>query len=227
MNNLKPKIHIILSLLLTLTSISAFSESMYIDDTLLVPIRSGESTSYRIIHKGISSGTKVEILGHSQESGYSKILTPGGIEGYLPTRYLSAEPIAKIKLEQATKTLTKLQQEYEKLQIVFNELKSEHQSLSKNYKETEQSLDKNIQELSHIRSVSADALNLDQRNRELRENNEQLRNELELLQTDNSRLKEKAESNMMFVGGGLVLLGVILALLIPMIKPSKKSDSWA
>tara|TARA_R110001592_G_scaffold199014_1_gene447468 strand:+ start:2808 stop:3410 length:603 start_codon:yes stop_codon:yes gene_type:complete len=200
---------------------------MYIDDTLLVPIRSGESTSYRIIHKGISSGTKVEILGHSQESGYSKILTPGGIEGYLPTRYLSAEPIAKIKLEQATKTLTKLQQEYEKLQIVFNELKSEHQSLSKNYKETEQSLDKNIQELSHIRSVSADALNLDQRNRELRENNEQLRNELELLQTDNSRLKEKAESNMMFVGGGLVLLGVILALLIPMIKPSKKSDSWA
>ena len=227
MNNLKPKIQIILSLLLTLTSISAFSESMYIDDTLLVPIRSGESTSYRIIHKGISSGTKVEILGHSQESGYSKILTPGGIEGYLPTRYLSAEPIAKIKLEQATKTLTKLQQEYEKLQIVFNELKSEHQSLSKNYKETEQSLDKNIQELSHIRSVSADALNLDQRNRELRENNEQLRNELELLQTDNSRLKEKAESNMMFVGGGLVLLGVILALLIPMIKPSKKSDSWA
>lgn len=200
---------------------------MYIDDTLLVPIRSGESTSYRIVHKGISSGTKVEIIEHSKESGYSKILTPGGIEGYLPTRYLTAEPIAKIKLEQATKTLTNLKQEHEKLQTAFNELQSKHQSLSKNHKETEQSLDKNIQELSHIRSISDDALNLDQRNRELREENEQLRNKLELLQTDNSRLKEKAESNMMFVGGGLVLLGVILALLIPMIKPSKKSDSWA
>jgi SH3 domain protein len=206
---------------------SAFSESMYIDDTLLVPIRSGESTSYRIVHKGISSGTKVEVLEQSKETGYSKIMTPGGIEGYLPTRYLTAEPIAKIKLEQANKTLGNLKQEYEKLQKTFIELKSEHQSLSKNYTETEQSLDKNVQELSHIRSVSENALTLDQRNRELREENEQLRNKLELLQTDNSRLKEKAESNMMFAGGGLVLLGVILALLIPMIKPSKKNDSWA
>ena len=75
--------------------------------------------------------------------------------------------------------------------------------------------------------MSANALNLDQRNQELREENEQLRNELELLQTDNSRLKAKAESNMMLVGGALVFLGVILALLIPMIKPSKKTDSWA
>jgi SH3 domain protein len=200
---------------------------MYIDDTLLVPIRSGESTSYRIVHKGISSGTKVEILEHNKESGYSKILTPGGIEGYLPTRYLVSEPIAKIKLEQANKSLNNLKQDHEKLQLAFNELKSEHQSLSKNYKETEQSLDKNVQELSHIRSVSENALNLDQRNRELREDNEKLRNELELLQTDNSRLKDKTESNMMLAGGGLVLLGVILALLVPMIKPSKKNDSWA
>lgn len=200
---------------------------MYIDDTLLVPIRSGESTSYRIVHKGISSGTKVEILEHNKESGYSKILTPGGIEGYLPTRYLVSEPIAKIKLEQANKSLNSLKQDHEKLQLAFNELKSEHQSLSKNYKETEQSLDKNVQELSHIRSVSENALNLDQRNRELREDNEKLRNELELLQTDNSRLKDKTESNMMLAGGGLVLLGVILALLVPMIKPSKKNDSWA
>ena len=206
---------------------SAYSESMYIDDTLLVPIRSGESTSYRIVHKGISSGTKVEVLEQSKETGYSKIMTPSGIEGYLPTRYLTAEPIAKIKLEQTNKALNNLKQEHEKLQQAFIELKSEHQSLSKNYKETEQSLDKNIKELSHIRSVSDNALTLDQRNRELREENEQQRNNLELLQTDNSRLKEKAESNMMFAGGGLVLLGVILALLIPMIKPSKKTDSWA
>lgn len=200
---------------------------MYIDDTLLVPVRSGESTSYRIVHKGIPSGTRVEVLEHNKESGYSKITTAGGTEGYLPTRYLSAEPIAKIKLEQSNKALAKLKQDHENLQQSYNELKSEHQTLSKDYKNTEQSLDKNVQELSHIRTVSANALNLDQRNRELREENEQLRNELELLQTDNSRLKEKAESNMMLVGGALVLLGVILALLIPMIKPTKKNDSWA
>lgn len=200
---------------------------MYIDDTLLVPLRSGESTSYRIVHKGIPSGTKLEILEQNKESGYSKVRTPGGIEGYLPTRYLTEEPIARIKLERTNQTLNALNKEHEQLQNTFNQLKTEHQNLTKLYKETEQSLDKNVQELSHIRSVSGNALNLDKRNQELRENNEQLRNELELVQTDNTRLKEKADSNMMLAGGGLVLLGVILALLIPMIKPSKKNDSWA
>lgn len=216
-----------LSFILLIFTASISAETMYIDDTLLVPLRSGESTSYRIVHKGVPSGTKLQIIEHNKESGYSKVVTPGGIEGFLPTRYLTAEPIAKIKLAEANKTLVALKSEHKQLQTAFDSLNSEHKSLSKEYKDTEQSLNKNVQELSHIRSVSANALTLDQRNRELREENEQLRNELELLQTDNSRLKDKAESNMMLVGGALVLLGVILALLIPMIKPSKKNDSWA
>ncbi|MFV1873306.1 MAG: TIGR04211 family SH3 domain-containing protein [Oleiphilus sp.] len=227
MNTFKRTVFSYLCLLLPLFSVSALAETMYIDDTLLVPIRSGESTSYRIVHKGIPSGTKLEIIEHNKESGYSKVVTPGGIEGYLPTRYLTSEPIAKVKLSQTNQTLNKLKQEHEQLEASYNKLKSEHQSLSQLYKETEQSLDKNVQELSHIRSVSGNALNLDKRNQELRENNEQLRNELELVQADNTRLKDKAESNMMLVGGGLVLFGVILALLIPMLKPSKKNDSWA
>lgn len=217
----------LIGLILFVLSTLSLAETMYIDDTLLVPLRSGESTSYRIVHKGIPSGTRLDIVEHNPESGYSKVVTPGGIEGFLPTRYLSADPIAKIKLEQANKALSSLKKEHSQLKASFDELNSNHQSLSKQYKDTEQSLDKNIQELSHIRSVSSNALTLDQRNRELREDNEQLRNELELLQTDNNRLKDKAESNMMLVGGALVLLGVILALLIPMIKPSKKNDSWA
>lgn len=214
---------LILSLLCTFTS----AESMYIDDTLLVPLRSGEGLSFRIVHKGVPSGTKLQVLEHNKDSGYSKVVTPGGIEGYLPTRYLVAEPIARFKLEQANKELAAFKQEHSKLKEQFEALSSEHNALKKTNRETEQQLDKNVQELSHIRSVSANALTLDQRNRELRENNEQLRNELELLQTDNSRLKDRSESNMMLAGGGLVLLGVILAMLIPMLKPSKKNDSWA
>ena len=216
-----------LSLIFILFSSQVYAETMYVDDTLLVPLRSGESTSYRIVHKGIPSGTRLEIVEHSKESGYSKVITSGGIEGFLPTRYLTAEPIAKIKLEQANKTLANLREDHSKLQTAFDALNSEHKSLSKEYKDTKESLDKNVQELSHIRTVSANALTLDQRNRELREDNEKLRNDLELVQTDNSRLKDKAESNMMLVGGALVLLGAILALLVPMIKPSKKNDSWA
>jgi len=219
--------NIFFGLILSLLCTFASAESMYIDDTLLVPLRSGEGLNFRIVHKGIPSGTKLQVLEHNKDSGYSKVLTPGGIEGFLPTRYLVAEPIARFKLEQANKELASFKEENAKLKEQFQTLSAEFNSLKKTNNETEKQLDKNVQELSHVRSVSANALTLDQRNRELRESNEQLRNELELLQTDNSRLKDRSESNMMLAGGGLVLLGVILALLIPMLKPSKKNDSWA
>jgi len=217
------------TLLLALSSITTQlqAETMYIDDTLLVPLRSGEGTGFRIVHKGLKSGTQLEIVNKNLETGYSLVRTPSGIEGYLPTRYLSAEPIAKIKLAQAQKqvaTLTNqnntLSTELRTLQSAFKDLEGKHSKASK-------SLASNTQELSRVKAVSADALNLDQRNRELRKDNEELRNQIELLDVENARLKDKSESSMMMIGGGLVLLGVILALIIPLLKRNKKSDSWA
>jgi SH3 domain protein len=199
---------------------------MYIDDTLLVPLRSGEGTGFRIVHKGLKSGTKLEII-EKLSSGYAHVKTPSGIEGYLPSRYLTAQPIAKVKLAQANQELAKLKANYEETQTQLANLKKKHQSLSKEHTQTTSELNANSKELKNIKSISANALNLDKRNRELRESNEQLRNELELIQTENLRLKDKSDSNMMLIGGGLVTLGVILTLLIPIIRPSKKNDSWA
>lgn len=212
--------------LLALAISSASAETMYIDDTLLVPLRSGEGTGFRIVHKGLKSGTKLEII-EKLSSGYAHVKTPSGIEGYLPSRYLTAQPIAKVKLAQANQELAKLKANYEETQTQLANLKKKHQSLSKEHTQTTSELNANSKELKNIKSISANALNLDKRNRELRESNEQLRNELELIQTENLRLKDKSDSNMMLIGGGLVTLGVILTLLIPIIRPSKKNDSWA
>ena len=212
--------------LLALAISSASAETMYIDDTLLVPLRSGEGVGFRIVHKGLKSGTKLEII-EKLSSGYAHVKTPSGIEGYLPSRYLTAQPIAKVKLAQANQELAKLKANYEETQTQLANLKKKHQSLSKEHTQTTSELNANSKELKNIKSISANALNLDKRNRELRESNEQLRNELELIQTENLRLKDKSDSNMMLIGGGLVTLGVILTLLIPIIRPSKKNDSWA
>jgi len=200
---------------------------MYINDTLLVPLRSGEGTSFRIVHKGLKSGIKLEILEQSKQSGYSKIRTSGGIEGFLPTRYLTSTPIAKIRLIKANENISLLQTENTSLKKKLGTITKAHKSLDQNFKKTSSELASNSKELTNIKSISANALNLDRRNRELRESNEQLRSQLELLQTENMRLKDKSESNTMLMGGGLVTLGIIIALVIPLIRPSKKSDSWA
>mgnify|MGYP000488699079 FL=1 len=218
---------ILLALLVTSIVSPLWATTMYVDDTLLVPLRSGAGTSFRIVHKGIKSGTKLEILERNKVTGYSQVRTPSGLEGFLPSRYLSAEPVAKMKLKSALQQTQAFKTENAKLKTKLAKLQKEFSGLSANYSSTSKELKNNNKELSNIKSISSNALNLDRRNRELRESNEQLRNELELLQVENIRLKDKSESNMMLIGGGLVTLGIIIALLLPMIKPSKKSESWA
>jgi SH3 domain protein len=217
---------IILTLLL-LSANSLWANSMYVDDTLLVPLRAGEGTGFRIVHKGLPSGTKLDIIEQNTASGYSFVRTAGGLEGYLPTRYLSAEPIARLKLARAEKELGSIKSENIELKDKLNDIQTQFSALEKDHKSTSSNLSSNSEELDRIKAISADALNIDRRNLELRESNEQLRNELELVQVENIRLKDKSESNMMLMGAALVLLGVVLALLVPMLKPGKKNDSWA
>ncbi len=205
----------------------SLAEVMYIDDTLLVPLRSGEGLQFRIVHKGVKSGTKVELIGHNTGSGYSHIKTPEGIAGYLPTRYLVKNEIARdrlvkvsMQLEKSQTTSNQLQSELKELQQKFNTLSTEHDQL------TRQS-DTTSSELKKVKSISSNALSLDQRNRELRETNQELKNEVELLTADNQRLKDKSETSFMMIGAALVLLGVMLALIVPWLKPTKKNESWA
>jgi SH3 domain protein len=221
-------VKIFLSLIILLTfSASCSAEAMYIDDTLLVPLRSGESLQFRIVHKGVRSGTKVELLNHNPQSGYSHIRTPEGIEGYLPTRYLVKNEIAKDKLvkvsaqlKKAQATTADLQTKLKELEGTFSKLSNDHNSLTQQNQSTSSELDK-------IKTISANALTLDKRNRELRETNQQLNNDVELLTIDNQRLKDNSQTSNMMIGAALVLLGVILALVIPWLKPTKKNESWA
>ena len=214
-------------ILLAMVTPVVWSKTMYIDDILQVPLRSGPDTTYRIIHKGLQSGLPLQILGEDATSGYSHVKTPSGLEGYLQTRYLSAEPIAEDQLAAAKQKMNLLETEKDRLNKELEQLNQEFKALNSSHQKGANQLDQALKELAAIKAISADALNLDQRTRELGESNEQLRNELELVQAENMRLNEKSDSNMMLIGGGLVTLGVVLALLVPMIKPSKKNDSWA
>lgn len=205
----------------------SLADVMYIDDTLLVPLRSGEGLQYRIVHKGIKSGTRVELIGHNPDSGYSHIKTPEGVSGYLPTRYLVKNEIARDRLvkvsallEKSQTKTTQLQTELKELQQKFNQLSTSHDQLTRQSESTSS-------ELKKVKDISSNALTLDQRNRELRKTNQELKNEVELLTTDNQRLKDKSETSFMMIGAALVLLGVILALIVPWLKPTKKNESWA
>lgn len=204
----------------------AHAETQYIDDTLYAPLRAGEGLEFRIVHKGVKSGTKVEVLETIKSSGYSKVKTPDGIIGYMPTRFLTAEPIARHRLAGMASELEKAQAKLADTSEKFSELQANFEKVSKSQEELLVENQTISSELESIKSISSNALYLDERNKQLHQTNEKLRSEVELLTTENQLLKDKSKTNFMMIGAALVVLGAFLALIIPMLKPTKKNDTW-
>lgn len=218
---------LIACLVLCMTAVAAAqAKTVYIDDQLFAPIRSGEGTQYRILHSGVKSGTPVELLEQS-ESGYSRVRTREGIEGWIVSRYLTETPIARDRLAAANRELERTRSQLQSTREELAQVKAERTNLASSERNLESRASQLADELENIKAVSSEALTLDRRNRELQQENQKLRNDLEVLTAEKERLEAKSESDFMLLGAGLVLLGVLLALIIPLLKPSRKTDNWA
>lgn len=215
-----------LSFLLIISSISvAQARTVWVDDQLYLPVRSGAGTQFRIIENAVPSGTPLEVL-ESGES-YTKVRTPKGTEGWVSTQYLSNTPIARDQLTRATRELEQAREDLTSLRQQLSSVTEERDNLQ-NAENNLTGQTENLQdELRKIKSIAADSINLERRNRELREENQKLHNDLEVLTAENERLEASKESDFMLLGAGLVLGGVMLALIIPMLKPTRKTDNWA
>jgi SH3 domain protein len=92
-------------LAVTRQSLAAVGDVNYISDVVNVPLRSGPTNAYRIIHRGLPSGTQLTVLGTDEEAGFTKVRTVDGTEGWVTSQYLTGEPIARVKLAAAEKRL--------------------------------------------------------------------------------------------------------------------------
>jgi len=77
---------------------SAVAETAYVSDELSINLRRGEGNSFKI-RRALKSGEALEIISRNRESGYSKVVTKGGTEGYVLTRLLMDQPSARDRLE--------------------------------------------------------------------------------------------------------------------------------
>lgn len=120
---------------------------------------------------------------------------------------------------------SQLRTQLQQVKAENSELKTQNQSLSNDLNGKVTNLSSTQEELAHIKRVSENALQLDSKNRELRETNENLKNEVEVLTSENLRLKDRNDQDTMLLGAGLVFAGVLIAVIVPMFKREKKS-SW-
>lgn len=188
-----------LPLLLLLASHTLHAENnQYITDKLYAPVRSEQGEKGKLSHNGLESGTAVTVLEKNEQTGYAKIRTTGGVEGWIRTQYLSAEPVAAIQLEQANAQIAQLQE--------------------KNRKQEE--------ELIAVKQISTSQIDTHERNAELVKQSQLLISQMEVLKTDNDRLKSRNSQTWFFYGGILVALSSIIATLIPRLSKKRRHDGW-
>lgn len=199
----------------------------YIRDYLTVPVRSGQSSAYRIVHRGVRSGTKVSLLETNSESGYSLIRLADNIEGWIESQYLQEKPTAELLLEEANRTIARLSQSSGNIGAQLIALEKEHATVKQQRDELAANLDETSKELARIQTLSSNAISLDEENKRLLKELEQAKNQLDTLKADNVRLNDTIKRNEFMNGAFAVLLGIIATLVIQYFQRTRRRSDWA
>lgn len=213
-------------LAIALVCTSSWAQTRYISDVVLVPVRSGAGNQYRIIHSGIRSGTKMTVLEEDASGDWTKIRTERGMEGWVPTQYLTSTPTAALQIDQAQATLNQALERGQALEQRLTELQAEHETLSQQAARDSTERDTFAEELRELQALSADAVNLNQRYQELLERHELIQTEFDAIKAENDRLKADQTINQWLFGAGLMILGMILMIVLPALRPKKRHSEW-
>ena len=220
-----------IGLLLLQGAIPALSfgeEQRYITDEILVPVRSGAGGEYRIVNKGLSSGTPITQFSLSEDGIWAEVETRGGTRGWLRAQYIQAEKPSQLLLKEAERQYAELEADRNKIRSMLDGSQSVAYQADGELAELKKKLATNEAELSQIKQISGAAIELDSRNQSLAKSLETKRSEAELLKLENVRLQERIKSNQIIDGALAVLLGVIIIALAPKLAPKRRrNDGWS
>jgi SH3 domain protein len=211
------------ALILWLFAISAaHSAPAWVSDEFEITLRTGPSTS-NSIQLMVGSGMQLEVLERASESGYSRVRTSAGTEGWVLSRYLMNQPSAREQLEtlagQLTSTSTRGTSLNSQLAAVRNGYNSAKRQISmlENEKSALES------ELAEIRRAAANVLGINQQNKELMDELATAEIRANTLEQENRQLSSQT-TRYWFMSGALVLLvGILLGIWLPRIRWQRRS----
>lgn len=218
-------LHLLLLILPLLTAgISVAQTTRYVSDELEITMRNGKGLEFGI-RKMLKSGTRLDVLENDADSGYSKVRTPEGLEGWVLTRYLSNAGSARDRLAASEQKLANLELEVANYKEEIEQLSSQSanvddQNLS--LKETSQRLRK---ELDDLRRTASSAVAIENENRQLKQKLQEMDSQIQAVQIENNALRDNSAKSWFLVGASVLFGGLLLGLLIPKLRLRRK-DSW-
>ena len=198
------------------------AESVWVSDQFEIMLRTGPSTG-NAIERMLGSGTVLESLETDAESGYSRVRTAGGTEGWVLTRYLMGEPPAREQLIRLSSQLTNANAQGSSMGSQLKSIETEFQAAKRSIASLESERDRLQAELAEITRTAANVLAIDAQNKELRQQLTDSEIEVSVLEEENASLSTQS-TRFWFISGALVLFGgILLGLILPRMKFQRRS----
>jgi len=203
---------------------AAHAQTRYVSDRMIVELRRGPSTEYLIL-RNLDSGTEVQLLEQDESVGYSRVrVTDQGTEGWILTRFLTSEPIARDQLSAAERNLANARQRVTTLEAQVKELSAELATTRTELEQTRGTHATVSQELADIRTAAANVVAIRDQNTSLQQRLIQREREVEELNVDNASLASRSDQNWFVVGAAVLLAGIVVGLVAPSLRRKRRSD---
>jgi SH3 domain protein len=209
-------------IILVLIAPAAYGEPAWVSDEFEITLRSGPSTS-NAIQLMVGSGMQLEVLERDPESGYSRVSTLAGTEGWVLSRYLMNERSAREQLEILTSDLTNANSRGTSLGSQLTAIKREYDAANNRIESLELEKAAAENELAEIRRTAANVLGIDEQNRSLMDQLATAQIRADTLDQENRQLSGQTTRYWFMSGGLLLLVGIILGIWLPRIRWQRRS----
>ena len=201
---------------------AASAAPAWVTDQFEIMLRSGPSTS-NAIQLMIDSGTQLEVLERDAETGYSRVRTAGGTEGWVVSRYLMSERSAREQLERLSSQLTDANSRGTSLGSQLTGIKDEYEAASARIATLEGEKAALEQELGEIKRTAANVLAISDQNESLMEQLSAAQIHGDTLEQENRQLSGQTTRYWFMTGAVVLVVGIILGIWLPRIRWQRRS----
>jgi SH3 domain protein len=191
----------------------------YVNDMILIDLRAAANPQAQKIDV-IPSGTRLTLLQEGPDD-FVRVRLDSGVEGWVLGHYLTAEPIARTRVEAAQAKVDSLQAERARLYTELNKYKEERNTFKADLDKLQSEHENQGKELGDLRTTSRAAVELESQNRRLQTD---LQQETQRRAEAEDRAKG-ATTKLIIVGLICVVIGVVTGFLVGS-APSRAEKKW-
>ncbi|VAW46125.1 hypothetical protein MNBD_GAMMA04-2273 [hydrothermal vent metagenome] len=201
---------------LTLTSHSVHAAvtpgyTNYVTDTFKVPMRRGGGTNFKI-SRMMPPGAPVKILEVNGEGWALVEYKKKGKThtGWMHSSTLQNMPVARVRLEKQIKKTTALEEKLNALQHELKTLKDRYDETNQEFSSAKQEKFELTQALTRLKSISSNAVELDQENQEMKQRLSTLEDQNSIMREQIDQSEDAIKRQWFLTGGGVLLFGLLL-----------------